>query len=136
MLAAKFANSDSTEIMSGSVNGDILLWDVRQSNGPILKVETVPGSKSFFQIHDQAPLMACASQQDISVMNLKGRLLGDIRNNGVTGFLNSRSASQFGLGINSSSSAGSFILNGLVFHPKKLLMASSTPTTVSLFTSG
>ena len=134
MLNAKFANSDSTEIMSGSVNGDILLWDIRQTNAPVLKVETVPGPKSFFEIHDQAPLMACASQQDISVMNLKGRLLGEIRNNGVTGFLNSRSAAQFGLGINAATAAAS-ILNGLVFHPKKLLLATSTPSIVSLFTS-
>ncbi len=131
-MSAKFSDSDSTEFISCFKNGDILLWDVRQYSNPVLKIETVPGPKSFFQMHDQAPIMACASQQDISVMNLKGKLLGDIKNNGVaTGFLNSRSG-QFGLGINGSSFHA---LNGIIFHPKKLLLASSTSATVSFFDS-
>lgn len=57
VLNAKFSSSDCTEFMSGTSSGDILLWDIRQSM-PILKVETIPGPKPFFQIHEQAPLMA------------------------------------------------------------------------------
>lgn len=57
VLSAKFSNLDSTEFISGTAGGDIYLWDIRNPH-PVLKVETVQGQFSHFQIHDQAPLMA------------------------------------------------------------------------------
>lgn len=117
-MTAKFSNSDSTEFLSGSHSGDILLWDIRNVNNPILCIETIPGPKPFFCIHDQAPLMACASPlHDLSIMNLSGRLLGEIKS--TVGFLN-RVPQQ---------------ITGLSFHPKKLLLACSSQSSVSIYQS-
>ncbi|KAJ3299491.1 hypothetical protein HDV03_002951, partial [Kappamyces sp. JEL0829] len=123
ILDCKFSNADASEFISGNSAGDILLWDIRQSSGPIVRVETVPGAKSFFQIHEQAPLMACASSgpgQDTTIMNLKGRLLGTLKNTTqAAGFLG----------------RGAVRLTNIAFHPRKLLLASSTSLGISLYSS-
>ncbi len=104
-----------------------MLWDIRQPRSPVLKIETIPGIKDLFQIHEQAPVMACGTSQDISIMDLKGRLLGSLRNDPVSsGFLGR---------VTLQSSLPSASL-GFRFHPKKLLLAScntAAPATLSLF---
>jgi regulator-associated protein of mTOR len=57
VLSAQFSNADGIEFMSATTEGDLLLWDIRQTT-PILKIESARGPFNSFTIHNQAPLMA------------------------------------------------------------------------------
>ena len=107
------------EFIVGTLNGDVLLWDIRQ-RARTLKIDSriQDGQMSGFSVHDRGLLVACGSNtQNIKVMNMMGEIIGNIKHN--DGFLQRQP----------------WIVNSLTFHPRQLLLAVNTPSLLSIYSS-
>ncbi|KAJ9100485.1 hypothetical protein QFC21_003524 [Naganishia friedmannii] len=52
---------DGAELVTGSINGDIKIWDIRSSDIPISAMNASANGLSAVAVHDQAPLFATTS---------------------------------------------------------------------------
>ncbi|KAJ2999977.1 hypothetical protein HDV02_001234 [Globomyces sp. JEL0801] len=117
VLTAKFINGGS-EFISGTTDGSILLFDIRQTE-PVQKLHSgLQAPLSHVSIHDQSSLVACGtSNSEVSILNKNGANIGSIKPS--HSFLNRQIP----------------FLNGLAFHPKKLLLTTSSLSTLSFYQS-
>ena len=100
--------ADDRLAVSGAVNGEIKLWDLRKASSPLSKeMMRKEGSMSALAIHPRAPLLASGSaQQHISVFNCDGETLNVIRHH--YGLLGQRIGP----------------ITSLIFHPYKTFLAA------------
>ncbi|CAM0135452.1 unnamed protein product [Umbelopsis sp. WA50703] len=96
------------ELVSGSYNGDIKIWDIRLANS----IRTILSHKNTdmtaLALHDHAPVVATGSDDhSLKVWNVNGTNLSTIR---PTGWMNQRFRP----------------IHALAFHPNMMMLASSS----------
>jgi regulator-associated protein of mTOR len=119
IIDLKIQKSNLNQIVSGSANGDIKLWDIRKPEKSIRTMNIKEkGQLSAIAIHDYAPIVACGSaNQLIKVVNLEGKGLSTIYYH--EGFLSQRIGP----------------IASLAFHPYRIcLAAGASDSIVSLYT--
>ncbi|KAL5035995.1 Target of rapamycin complex 1 subunit kog1 [Batrachochytrium dendrobatidis] len=119
VLQVAYVGYQHQEFLMGTANGDVMLWDIRQ-RARTLKIDAgiTDVEINGFSIHEHGLLVGCGSNtQNIRVLNLMGETVGAIRYN--EGFLQ-RQASP---------------IHSLAFHPRRLVLAVNTATSVSFFKS-
>ncbi|KAJ3021340.1 hypothetical protein HKX48_008735 [Thoreauomyces humboldtii] len=95
-------------VVSGSVAGDVRVWDLRASES-VRKLDLSPGRPiSAFDVHPAAPLFACGNESGIRVADVNGNLLGTTRYS--DGFLAQRMGT----------------INCVAFHPLRLALAATS----------
>lgn len=104
------------DLTSASVEGDLIKWDLRQSQ-MAFHIEAYPrGTLSAIDVHGDLPLVACAGGNSSIRVYEDEHSVGHIRYR--EGFLAHRLA----------------VVNDLVFHPRRMLLAAgSCDGVVSLF---
>ncbi|OAJ40186.1 hypothetical protein BDEG_23950 [Batrachochytrium dendrobatidis JEL423] len=119
VLQVAYVGYQHQEFLMGTANGDVMLWDIRQ-RARTLKIDAgiTDVEINGLSIHEHGLLVGCGSNtQNIRVLNLMGETVGAIRYN--EGFLQ-RQASP---------------IHSLAFHPRRLVLAVNTATSVSFFKS-
>lgn len=109
-------NESPTKLITGSVSGDIRLFDLRR-NSSNNSLQTMQGITSFV-VHESADLFACSTNHNISTYNILGRHLNSIKFH--EGFMNSRIGT----------------VNCLNFHPHRVILgAGSVDGTITAYAS-
>ncbi|KAI8915600.1 raptor N-terminal caspase like domain-containing protein [Gorgonomyces haynaldii] len=118
ILSANYLGQRQHEFVTGSLNGQIMLWDIRQK-GCTLRIDPeIEGGMTHFDMHPSAPLLSCGSKtMNVRVMNLMGENLGNLKYN--EGFLPSKATP----------------ILGLTFHPVKLDLYLNTGSTIYSYAS-
>ncbi|ODV85686.1 hypothetical protein CANARDRAFT_232451 [[Candida] arabinofermentans NRRL YB-2248] len=98
------------ELVSGSANGLVQLWDIRLDQ-PILKKKAFEKTMTTALIHEHAPFIACASKE-IHMYSTAGELITKIGN---SGFINTNS-----------------YVNSLALHPHRMMMAGNYNQSASI----
>ncbi|KAJ3165498.1 hypothetical protein HK101_000200 [Irineochytrium annulatum] len=116
VLSTQLQRGEAFTIISGSRNGDMRIWDMRQQQS-VMTVRCVPTGVEMtaFSVHEEAPLFSCGTNsENIWVYNLNGKNLSTIRYN--DGFLGPRIGH----------------VGCLTFHPLQHLLAAGTTANASL----
>jgi len=107
------------QVICGSSNGEVKIWDLRQTKQPTKNIVAHTNPTMFaFTVHDYAPLFAIGTQdQRVRIMNFNGDEVSLIRYH--DGFLGQRIGP----------------ISALSFHPYKLMLAAgATDSIVSIYT--
>ena len=118
----RFQRGGFRELISGSRNGEVKLWDIRFPD-PVTEITAMEGgTMRTFDVHEHAPVFACGGEQGVSVWNVQGEKLNTIRPYSP---------------ILSTKSAGGPIVS-TAFHPHsmQLAMGSLGHGNVEVFTCG
>lgn len=99
------------ELISGSSNGLVQLWDIRQDN-PIIKFKAFEKTMTTAMIHEHAPIIACASKE-VDIYSTVGKPVARIASGG---FINST--------LNGTVRNNSYI-NSLALHPHRMMLATN-----------
>ena len=104
------------QLVTGSVNGDVRIWDLRHSHST-KTIEAHSTGMSAMAVHNHAPVIASGSHnQYVKVFNMEGNPLSTIRYH--DGFLGQRIGP----------------ISAMAFHPHKMLLAAgSTDSIISVF---
>ena len=105
------------DLLSASVAGDLIKWDLRRSQAALHLADAYPaGGLAYMDVHGDLPLTACGGASSSIRVYEDGRSVGHIKYR--EGFLAHR------LGV----------VSDLIFHPRKMLLAAgSCDGIVSLF---
>ena len=98
------------ELISGSSNGLVQLWDIRRDE-PIVKFRAFEKSMTTAFIHEHAPIIACASKE-VDIYSTSGRRVAKIAGGG---FINT---------LNGTVRNNTFI-NSLSLHPHRMMAATN-----------
>ena len=98
------------ELISGSSNGLVQLWDIRRDE-PIVKFRAFEKSMTTAFIHEHAPIIACASKE-VDIYSTSGRRVAEIAGGG---FINT---------LNGTVRNNTFI-NSLSLHPHRMMAATN-----------
>jgi len=119
IVGAHIPKMDNTKLISGSISGDVRIWDIRETTkGAVKTIQAhTKGVMTSLAVHDYAPIFATGSQaQKVKVFNINGEELSLIRYH--DGFLGQRIGP----------------ISCLSFHPYLLLLAAgATDSIVSLY---
>ncbi|KAI9355379.1 raptor N-terminal caspase like domain-containing protein [Zopfochytrium polystomum] len=116
VLCAQIQQGDNYNLISGSIKGDVRIWDIRQRRS-VDVIDTVPHGVTMtaLAIHEQASIFACGTNaESIRVFNTRGVNISTIRYN--EGFLGPKI----------------FNVGCLAFHPQRALLAAGTMDNASL----
>ncbi|KAJ3025291.1 UNVERIFIED_CONTAM: hypothetical protein HDU68_007300 [Siphonaria sp. JEL0065] len=120
ILQCQFQNDgkgDYYTLVSGSVAGDVRIWDIRSPKQSVRVIDAVPSGirMTALAIHEDAPLFACGTNSEyIRIFNVNGINLNTIRYN--DGFLGPRIGH----------------VGCLAFHPYRDVLAAGTTDNASL----
>ncbi|KAG0690227.1 hypothetical protein C6P40_003537 [Pichia californica] len=99
------------ELVSGSSNGLVQLWDIRQDD-PIVKFKAFEKTMTTAFIHEHAPIIACASKE-VDIYSTIGKPVAKIAS---SGFINST--------LNGTVRNTTYI-NSLTLHPHRMMLATN-----------
>ncbi|KAJ5072200.1 regulatory-associated protein of mtor [Anaeramoeba ignava] len=103
-------------LISGSVQGDIKFWDLRNPYATKTLI-AYQGLMTTLEIHDYSPLIACGSNNDfIKIFNTNGELINTV------GYYDSFLSQKLGM------------VHAVSFHPYQMYLASTTDSLISVFT--
>ncbi|KZF19270.1 WD-repeat protein Mip1 [Xylona heveae TC161] len=106
------------ELISGSRNGDVKLWDIRM-DAPLRTIKTTNDVLRSLSVHEHAPVFAVGSERHhVKVFNVNGTLLSSVEP--YSSFLHQNRTSP---------------ISATAFHPHRMMLACSAlnDTNINLF---
>lgn len=109
------------ELVSGSANGLVRLWDIRLDS-PIESFRPFNKTMTTAYIHEHAPVIACADKE-VRMYSTSGELITNVSNNGFINTLN-------------GNARNTTYVNSLALHPHQMLMATNYNQSSEIVISG
>lgn len=127
------------ELVSGTTNGVVELWDIRSQNAVLSFVDEgqrgsgqkIMSTMTSMQVHEHAPVVATGTKQ-IKIWTTSGDLLSSFKNTGHSHAIGV--AGTLATGITNARFSSSF-LSSLAFHPHRMMLAatSSHDTNINIY---
>ncbi|KAF8421332.1 hypothetical protein BGX38DRAFT_1240294, partial [Terfezia claveryi] len=96
------------ELVSGSVSGDVMLWDIRMDS-PLRQFMAHRNGMRSLSVHEHAPVMATGSvHHDIKVWNMNSPVIEPLSTSPYSSFLHQNRSSP---------------ITALTFHPHRMMLA-------------
>lgn len=109
------------ELVSGSVNGLVRLWDIRVDS-PLETFRPFSKTMTTAYIHEHAPIIACADKE-VKMYSTKGKLITNVSN---SSFINT---------LNGNVRSNSYV-NTLALHPHRMMLATNYNQSAEVIVNG